>query len=369
MCSNAPSASERLSSLDGWRAFSIALVLIGHSTRAAGFPAEWHSLFNWLSFGGFGVRTFFVISGFLITWLMLREEQRSGAVNLWRFYARRSLRILPVYFAFLGVVALAQWITPFSQNPGAWLANLTFTTGLFSWGGEGVPWTTGHLWSLAVEEQFYIVWPILFVLLSLGSRTPLALALLCIPVLLAPISRVVGYADLAPHAVSNFFGPYTFTTNFDALAIGCAAAILLFHHRPRTEAFILGRARLLAVVSVLLIVVPHVLSGLLVVGYLTVPFGATLQAVGVVLLILQSVLRPRMGLYPVLNLPVFAWIGVLSYSLYIWQQILCTNPTVFGLGEVWWMSFPLWLASLLLVACVSYYCMERPLLQLRGMLR
>jgi peptidoglycan/LPS O-acetylase OafA/YrhL len=317
MGSGTLSGSERLPSLDGWRAFSIALVLVGHSTRAAGFPAEWLPAFNWLSFGGFGVRTFFVISGFLITWLMLREEHHRGGISLRRFYARRALRILPVYFAFLGVVAAAQCFTPFSQDRGAWLANLTFTTGLFSWGGDGIPWTTGHLWSLAVEEQFYIVWPVVFVSLSLGAKTSLALAILALPVLLAPVCRVIGYVGLAPGALSEFFGSYAFTSNFDALAIGCGAAILLFHHPDKVGRFVLGRARAVAVAGVLLVVVPHVVSGLLVAGYLTVPFAATLQSVGVVLLILQSVLRPKSGVYPLLNLRMVAWIGVLSYSLYM----------------------------------------------------
>lgn len=369
MYSSASLNSEKLPTLDGWRAFSIALVLIAHSTRAAGFPKEYHSVFNWLSFGGFGVRTFFVISGFLITWLMLREHHRSGAVNLWRFYARRSLRILPVYFVFLGVVVLAQWLTPFAQNRGAWLANLTFTTGLFLWGGEGVPWTTGHLWSLAVEEQFYVFWPVLFVLLSLSNRTRLALVLLSAPVVVAPVCRVVGYKKGVAGIVGDFFGPYTFTTNFDALAVGCAAAVLLFHHRREVEAFLLSRERLLASTAILLIVLPHVLSSMLLAGYFTVPFGPTLQAFGVALLILQSVLRPGSGIYPMLNFPSVAWVGMLSYSLYIWQQLFCTHPSVFGLGDVWWMSFPGWLLTTFTVAFLSFYLLEQPLMRLRAKLR
>src|SRR3954467_5480457 len=92
----------RLPSLDGWRAVAIALVVLSHFEAARGFPApSWWSLaFQ----GNLGVRMFFVISGLLITYLLLIEADRSGRVSLRAFYMRRALRILPVYFLYLGVV-------------------------------------------------------------------------------------------------------------------------------------------------------------------------------------------------------------------------------------------------------------------------
>src|SRR6266853_579283 len=98
-------ALSRLPSLDGWRALSILLVLGAHSEHTAGFPPQLDSLFKWIFDGDVGVRFFFIISGFLITWLMLHEEKHSGRVNLWHFYARRALRIIPVYCAFLCALA------------------------------------------------------------------------------------------------------------------------------------------------------------------------------------------------------------------------------------------------------------------------
>lgn len=366
---NTPSGlAPRLPSLDGWRAVSIVLVLGGHSASVEGFPVDWKPLVGWVFNGDLGVRTFFVISGLLITWLMLRETRSREAVSLKNFYLRRALRILPVYFVFLGVVALLQAFTPFSQSNGQWIANLTFTTGLLSWGGSG-SWTTGHLWSLAVEEQFYIVWPLLFVGLLLTQRPRLALGLLVAPILLAPVFRVIGYARLAPEPFQEIFSPYAFTTNCDALAIGCAAAILLSRHESGVVAFVTRHARLVAVAGLLCVIVPHVVAGFLLAGYLTVPFRNTLQSLGIVVLILQSIALPRGHFYRLLNIGVVAWIGTLSYSLYIWQQLFCSQPGWFGWGSVWWMTWPGWLAATLIISCASYYLLERPLMNLRAKLR
>jgi peptidoglycan/LPS O-acetylase OafA/YrhL len=97
--------SPRLLSLDGWRAVAIFIVLGNHSTFAAGFPNGLKPFFYWFFDGGLGVRFFFVISGFLITWLMILEKDKNGSVDLRKFYIRRGFRILPVYFAFLGILA------------------------------------------------------------------------------------------------------------------------------------------------------------------------------------------------------------------------------------------------------------------------
>lgn len=343
-------------------------MLGGHSVATEGFPPHLKATFQWLFNGDLGVRTFFIISGLLITWLVLRESEARGLVSLRNFYARRALRILPVYCAFLGVVALLQYLTPFRQSGGQWMANLTFTTGLFSWGGSG-SWTTGHLWSLAVEEQFYIVWPLLFVGLMLARRERLALGLLALPVLAAPVCRVIGYAELAPTEWQGVFSKYAFTTNFDALAIGCAAAILFFRHRDSVSRMVSSHPRLLVVGALLFVVVPYVLSGFLLAGVFTVPFGSTLQSLGTVMLMLQSIVQPDRGFYRVLNIGIVAWVGTLSYSLYIWQQLFCSNPAWFGWDNVWWMTWPGWLLATLLAACASFYLLERPLMGLRERFR
>jgi peptidoglycan/LPS O-acetylase OafA/YrhL len=361
-------SSSRLPSLDGWRAVSILLVLAAHSKFVPGFPQEFESVFYWLFSGNMGVRTFFVISGFLITWLMLVERSKTGRISLKHFYIRRILRIFPVYFAFLAVVLVLQWLTPFSQGDWAWIANLTFTTGINP-PGAGNTTTTGHLWSLAVEEQFYILWPLLFVALSLSLSRRKALFCLAIPIIAAPIFRALVYLKSLPGDLSWIVTNYTFPTNCDSLAVGCAAAFIFRDYRGTLAHWLTRSPWPVFCGALLIIIVPHTLYILKVAGALTVPFAQTAHAVGAVILIMQSILLPEWGPYRWLNHPAVIWVGVLSYSLYIWQQIFCSGPATFGLPEVWWMSFPGWLVPTFLVSCASYYLLEQPFMRLRAKFR
>src|SRR5579871_2509992 len=131
---------KRLPGLDGIRAISIGLVLAFHVTESAG----------WNSFraGSFGVEIFFVLSGFLITWLLCCEDNRYGSISLRTFYARRALRILPPALAYLATLEfLAQFALVSSAGV---LPCLAFIRNLV--GGDP---STAHFWSLSVEEQFY----------------------------------------------------------------------------------------------------------------------------------------------------------------------------------------------------------------------
>src|SRR5580692_8595009 len=147
-------AFSRLPSLDGWRAISILLVLGCHATCAEGFPAVLTPVFNSIFDGNLGVRFFFIVSGFLITWLMLLENAKNGSVSLREFYIRRCLRILPIYVAFLCVLAVLHFTGVGRESTAAWTGNLTFTRNLqgSATGGDAF---SAHLWSLSIEEQFY----------------------------------------------------------------------------------------------------------------------------------------------------------------------------------------------------------------------
>jgi len=363
--STRPQDSARLPSLDGWRAISIALVVGTHCKFTAGFPPSMDRSFNWLFDGDLGVRIFFLISGLLITWLMIVEHQRTGRVNLRHFYARRALRILPVYFAFITVLALLQWFTPFHQSARAWFGNLTFLTNF-------VPpenWTSGHLWSLAVEEQFYVLWPTLFVLYVAAGRGRVSGWALAVPLLAAPAARTISYLHLLSGVSGSIFAGYSFFKYFDSLALGCACAVLLARRGKALQLLLEANRRLVVGTALALVFVPYVLTRWLILGIVTVPLGPTLQGVGIALLLLQSVSEPSLWFYRVLNHAVICRIGVLSYSIYIWQQLFCTRPAVFGLAKVWWLSFPLWLVPVVGVSLISYYGLERPLLRLRARFR
>lgn len=358
------SPAHTLPSLDGWRALSIALVLCSHSPATVGISPRLAHLSERVIEGDFGVRFFFVISGFLITWLLIRETRQAGRVNLAHFYLRRGLRIIPVYAVFLGVLALLQATTPFSQSPRTWIGNLTFTSNFT----EHANWTSAHLWSLAVEEQFYVIWPTLFVAAGLAGNFRRSCLILLIPCLAAPLFRALDHTQIAsvlgwPPLIFSFFN------YFDSPALGCACAMVFVFHEQAVRRFLTRRPGMIAAAAAALIVVPLLLNRLFLVGFLTIPFKNSLQILGIALLLLQSLLLPDRGFYRMLNWGWVRQIGVLSYSIYIWQQIFCSDPAIFGLPPSWCFSFPTWMIPAVAVAVVSYYGLERPLFRLRARFR
>ncbi|MGV3660601.1 MAG: acyltransferase family protein [Prosthecobacter sp.] len=371
----ATTLSSRLPSLDGWRAFSIMIVLGWHTVHASGFPQQQEKLFGSLFDGHLGVRFFFVISGFLITWLMLLEQRKTGTVNLRSFYIRRTLRILPVYGAFLLVLALLQTFTPFHQNSLAWIGNITFTTNFLNDGH-----TTSHLWSLAVEEQFYLLWPAIFVFFKPQEKWGRMLGLFALTLVVAVANRFIWSQASNSPVLQALFSEWSFFNNVDSLCLGCVLAVLLMRQQAEVRGLLLRKPLLTMAAGLFLILCPnlinwvlnqHLLPALPAKALWAVHFllGRTLQSVGFAVLLVQSILAPGWGAYRLLNNSAVCQLGVLSYSMYIWQQLFCTKEEVFGLSNVWWMSHPFWLLPAAAVALVSYYGFERPLLQLRHRFR
>ena len=139
---------KRIPSLDGLRAVSISLVVIGHSVevRLSGFDDGDVAG----AFANLGVRIFFIISGYLITTLLLKEYDRTSTIGLREFYVRRAYRILPAAIVFMVPVFVIFWhqLRWYHMAAAAlYLANFDFSH----------PWFLGHLWSLSVEEQFYFL--------------------------------------------------------------------------------------------------------------------------------------------------------------------------------------------------------------------
>lgn len=351
----------RMPSVDGWRALSITMVLAAHSTDLPGFSgvAGVAACFPLFFDGNLGVRFFFVISGFLITFLLMKEHQRNGKVSLRNFYIRRALRILPVYVAYLAVVAALQVFTKLHQAPITWLGDLTFTINFLP---RGV--ISGHLWSLSVEEQFYVIWPI--TLVWLYQHKNFACWIAATPIIVAMFCHIVSYTNHVPWIVHPLFHIHSSLVNFEALDVGCIAAFVLANYEFKTAGFLSGRKRFVAVMfGILLIVMPALHMPFL--SPVRAVIGNLLQAVGFGILLVTSILYP--GGFKPLNWPVVIQVGVVSYSIYIWQQIFYAGPQTYGFSTAWWMSFPWWLLAALAAGFASYYGFERPLLKLRTRFR
>ena len=210
--------SEVIPSLDGIRAISVLIVVLGHSGLEALVP------------GGLGVTIFFFLSGYLISTLMLAEHERTGGINILNFYARRVFRLMPPLIISLAIAygltysgLLAGAIT--SKGLAAQLLYFANYYGLFFDPGNTIPEGTGILWSLAVEEHFYIFYPLLMTLLlgsALRPRTIGALlGVVCLVVLVWRIDLVH-----APGFVSNRTY-YASDTRIDSIAYGCILALVL----------------------------------------------------------------------------------------------------------------------------------------------
>jgi peptidoglycan/LPS O-acetylase OafA/YrhL len=339
-------AAGKLPSLDGLRGIAIALVLIGHLHATPGFPELGleHLLGD---YGLLGVRIFFVISGFLITTLLLRELDQHGAISLKAFYARRALRILPASLAFLAAIGIAAWLGWIAVGRGEWLAALAYTMNYVP-----VPsWEIGHLWSLSVEEQFYLLWPLLLARAELRRAALVALAFF----LLAAPLRVAMRVLIDDTALEDL---PVFPAVADGIAIGCLFAIARPWLRAQVWYLRASDPRWLPLQVPLVFVIHHASNAWGWVDLLGYPL-LLLQ----VAMIVEASTRwdPRRLAARVLNAAPLAWLGSVSYSLYLWQQ-----PFLHHRLQAVHTTFPLNLTLAFGMALLSYHLLERPLLRLRG---
>ena len=343
-------AGGRVPGLDGLRALSIALVLFHHGAETAGspFPAALRERYY---YGALGVDIFFVISGFLITLLLLREEGRSGTVSLRGFYTRRAFRILPAYFAYLGFVFLLTRLGAVRLRWIDWVAAMTYTMNFLP--HQWSRWVVGHMWSLSIEEHFYLLWPPALVLL--GSRRARLVLLVIFP--LAVASRYASWTVLRHWIDLN----YAFITpnRMDSIAAGCLLAYLVCDRRvwPWLE----GLARWGTIVFLAAILILAVSSRARRFSDMyDITLGRTIESSAIALCILAVVSSPRSVVGRLLETRPMVVVGVLSYSLYLWQQPFL-NPR----GELWICRWPQNLLLATTAAIASHLVVERPFLRLK----
>ena len=339
-----PSAG-RMPSLDGLRAISIVLVVVGHLVGTRGFA------FPDLGIGDYahlGVVVFFVISGFLITSLLISEYDTHGSVSLKLFYARRSLRIFPASYTYLAVVS-ALWLGGqiTLKAPDLW-HGFTYTVNYLPDGS----WEVSHLWSLSVEEQFYLLWPFAFAALGPRKATWAAAGVVCFGIFARISNRV--FLIGTPYHDQPWFPMVA-----DSLAVGCLLARLrgwLEEQAWYVRSFQPGYSLLLLVLILLL----NRYSSYTVVSV----FGTTVIYFSLAVLIHRCVYdaNDRMGWF--LNCKPVAFVGVLSYSLYLWQQLFVNRYS-----GAWVNAFPQNLMFAVAAALASYFLVEKPLLRLRHRLR
>jgi len=341
--------------LDGIRALAVAAVLV------------YHAGFEWARGGFLGVDAFFVLSGFLITSLLLHEWRDTGGIGLIAFWARRARRLLPALFLMLvGVAAYAVFLAgrlELARIRGDALATIGYVAnwrpifaGQSYFDQFSLPSPLRHTWSLGIEEQYYIVWPLLVLLLLRLRRGSTTLLLPISLILLAGSAILMAVLFEPGHDPSRVY--YGTDTRAQSLLVGATLAMLLFHLGPIRN---LLAARLLQVAAPICAVA---------LGYFwsvtseesTVLFrgGFLLLALGVAVIITAAV-QPKAGpLARVLSLPPLRRLGLISYGVYLWHWPVYMMLTADRTGYDSYALFGLRVLATLAVSTVSYHLVEMP---------
>lgn len=297
----------RIRALDGLRGVAILLVVVFHS-----WP-------QFLQAGGYGVTVFFVLSGFLITGLLIRDEK----IAYGRFYWNRAVRLFPALF-----VVLAACVFMFGRwEPVAWVAGYAANIGALL---DGDLSRLAHAWSLAVEEHFYLVWPLVIGLLPRAWRWRGGLLILGV----ALVWRIF------MSATSDDFWRVMIGTDTSvyALLAGCVLAIAHYEHRfePPSPGVTVGAT--LGVIAASFII-PNPTYAFL---------WGDLAVVGLAAIAVAGCLRP----VPLLENPALVWFGTISYGLYLWH---------FPVLHSGWLHPAVALTVSILLAWASFRYVERPM--------
>ncbi len=343
---DAASHGHFLRTLDGWRAVAISMVLLSHAFTVESARDSGGHLLNFLTFrlGTLGVMLFFAISGFLICTRLLVEQDEAGAISLRSFYARRFFRIIPAAYAYLAVIA-ALAVAGIVAVPWQDIAAAAFFLSNYI---VAKAWFTGHFWSLALEEHFYLLWPPLLV--RFGRR-----AALWIAAALVGIAVLFRHQTLATHSPGMDLPGYT-QLRLDAFMLPCILAILM---RDRRFADRFRR-----------VMRPPIWLSLLALMTVGIGVGASVpawrepqrlfQAAVLPVLIATTVMSPDQWLGRLLEARPLQWLGIVSYSVYLWQQLIFGFAPTSLHGRI--LAFPILIASILTLAGLSRRWIEVPMI-------
>ena len=331
--------------LDGFRGVAVLLVLAHHARLVTPL----------------GVDIFFVLSGFLITVLLIQEWERTERIALGKFYARRALRLFPALVLLLAGVWLhalvfQDWSAAEKTGKASlialfYLSNWAEAFGLFPLG------VLYHTWSLSVEEQFYLCWPlIMLLLLKLRFRWPHVLALLVVGVAAIIVQRIY----LAQAGTSYVRLYVALDTRGDALLIGCALGVVVARRLLPEGGPFHAFSRVLAAAGV-------VALGWLLRTDLHTPWGvvlsATLAPLAAAAVLLSLTAAPTKAALWFLEWPALVWVGRISYGLYLWNLPMCF--IIYRPTWPWALMASLQITATFIAAACSFYFWEQPFLRLK----
>ena len=326
--------TRHIPTLDGWRAVAILAVLCCHLH----WPND-----QLAPYGAMGVLVFFALSGFLITRRLMEEWRAAGRIDRKSFYIRRAFRILPPILVYLATVAILGLGLHRIPMDGKQLAASLFFYRNYLTEPVARSWYTGHFWSLAIEEHFYLLWPAFLWFAGLRRARWMAPALALLVALWRAADMHFNWVGRLNPELRGYVGRTDY--RLDILLFGCMLALIWDDPRvqwllERCGGTVLALAAATAGVCCQVWTPP---------GYLT------LEAIPMALLPAATVAKPHSWAGRLLELPLLVWIGRLSYSLYIWQQLfLPPDPSAT------WQMAPWNLLAAFACAAISFYAVERP---------
>lgn len=355
-----PSASRgggRVAGLDGLRTVAVLLVIVYH-VEPGPLPG-----------GSVAVDVFFTLSGFVITRLLIAEYARSGRIGLGSFYRRRWLRLGPALLLMCAVTALLSLALPLPLFDGAWTAAALAAVSVVNLVRAGEPGSysdvtsaLSHTWSLGVEEQFYLAWPLLLLLLLRRTTARKVLAWVAALCVLPLLWRLALWDPTAAHRIYN--GP---DTRADQLLIGALLAVVLARLRaddPRLELLRRWAGRLcwpaLALLGLIAWQIPIAEAS----AWNPVWYTAGFMVAAVLSATVIAALELVPGSWPsrLLSIAALAWVGRnLSYGMYLWHYPVIRLLSDLGVTDD--HLLPAGLATTVVAALVSYALVERPLLR------
>lgn len=333
-----------LPTLDGWRAIAVLFVIFYHDALRSFGPLST----QWIQdHGVLGVDIFFGISGLLICSRILDEESTQGSISLTKFYIRRAFRILPPALFYLIVLAILGFMGILPVLPKEWFAALFFYRNytLFSSTVGHMDWFTAHFWSLSVEEHFYLILPGTLVVV------PKRLRLVALGVM---VTLVDGWRLYRLQSRPLMFLMHHTDTRLDALLVPAMIAIIL--------SFPQGRGLLLKICRFWFIPAAVLVYLLTWSGHPA--WALFFQSLLIPIMILGTVLYPQGYFARFLEFAPIRWVGKISYSLYLWQDMFFLErffPNYRPLG--WMQTFPWRFMLLLACATTSYYLVEKPMIK------
>ena len=282
----------------------------------------------------------------------MREHERYAAISLRNFYIRRFFRIFPGFYAYVGCIALLGGLGWLRLSRGDLVSAATFT---WNYSRFATSWALEHIWSLSVEEQFYILWPsALAILLRRTSKQAAAKVALAV-IIAGPFSRVATHFWAGSFYADHSY--YLLHTRLDTLMFGCLCALLT--GSDVLEQVYRATAKVIWIFPVFFLILSPLLRFWFGDRYLFVA-GYTLEGFSIAATMLWLVRNRSSLVGRALNSRVPVFIGVLSYSLYLWQQLFLNPGNTSVTGKV-----PLALICVAIASVLSYYFVERPCLEYR----